>query len=376
METKKYILITKEQEAIIEGLGLSKANRIRLYKYLSRLRLKVVKMGSGLDQPIGMAQQYLKEAFGGGNYYRNFLKPAKDSGLVLCDLEKIQGGRVAGKAYAYWMNPDYLSQNYTKVPIFKKQKRSEKKLNEQEFINVNLNWIYNGNSIRNAIVCTSDNNTDSIMLCSNLFSTNSKPMQLKATLIKNNLLCLLVDEAKLRAFYPTWVKEVDDKLLFFCTEDFNLLKTLTLPHGKVSHNPNLFDVVVEGEIHTLKRGDLNMLSGMITVLIRGEGRRKDYLVHEALSIAKKKEMVLIKYGREYYVDTLPIFVYSKKAYMLDYLERSILSLRDPDLIYHNRNPTNNRLDHNLTSMPGWMVKVIMKDNDLVEIDICNSQFTC
>jgi hypothetical protein len=112
MEGKKYSLITEEQGAIIARIGLTKANRIMLYKYLSRLRLKAIELGVGFDQPIGMSQGYHKKTFGGGNYYKNFLKPAKDAGLILCDLEKVQGGKVQGKAYGYYMNPDYLSHNY------------------------------------------------------------------------------------------------------------------------------------------------------------------------------------------------------------------------------------------------------------------------
>src|SRR5690606_19026319 len=42
--------------------------------------------------------------------------------------------------------------------------------------------------------------------------------------------------------------------------------------------------------------------------------------------------------------------------------------------YANRNKTNNRLDHNLTSLNKVILSVIKEDNDLIEIDLKNSQF--
>lgn len=43
-------------------------------------------------------------------------------------------------------------------------------------------------------------------------------------------------------------------------------------------------------------------------------------------------------------------------------------------VYANRNDTNNRLDHNLTSLAKPILKIIKEENDLVEIDLANSQF--
>jgi hypothetical protein len=42
--------------------------------------------------------------------------------------------------------------------------------------------------------------------------------------------------------------------------------------------------------------------------------------------------------------------------------------------YASRNSTNNRLDHNLTATSKEIVKILMTDNDLIEIDLKNSQF--
>ncbi len=52
---------------------------------------------------------------------------------------------------------------------------------------------------------------------------------------------------------------------------------------------------------------------------------------------------------------------------------SIIRMEKKDF-YAKRNNTNNRLDTNITNMCGLLTKKIIKDNDLVSIDLNNSQF--
>lgn len=82
---------------------------------------------------------------------------------------------------------------------------------------------------------------------------------------------------------------------------------------------------------------------------------------------------VIKDGRNYYVDTIDNFISQKRKNILRYYNHSIKELCARNY-YANRNMTNNRLDHNFTSISKVLLKEIKDANELVEIDLRNSQF--
>ena len=100
-----------------------------------------------------------------------------------------------------------------------------------------------------------------------------------------------------------------------------------------------------------------------------------YLTKEqALEKSRKLGVSIIEdYNGKIYFDNITDFVNKKReAIFSSYLE-SILGMSNK-CFYADRNSTNNRLDSNITNMPSLLLEVIKDDNDLVEIDLCNSQF--
>ncbi len=92
-----------------------------------------------------------------------------------------------------------------------------------------------------------------------------------------------------------------------------------------------------------------------------------------LSSMKEGEC-LIK-DKSYYKVVLPdSFLVNKKATMLLYFTNSIERLKN-SCFSVKRNETNNRLDTNLTNMSSVLVDEICRQNNLVQIDLSNSQFT-
>lgn len=83
---------------------------------------------------------------------------------------------------------------------------------------------------------------------------------------------------------------------------------------------------------------------------------------------------LIKDGDSVFIDSIESFIKTKKSNCEFNYNLQLEKLLRGDY-YLNRNNTNNRLDHNLTSLPSSMLSVIKEDNDLIEIDLANSQFT-
>ena len=67
------------------------------------------------------------------------------------------------------------------------------------------------------------------------------------------------------------------------------------------------------------------------------------------------------------------FVYNKKHEITENYLEALINL-DEKNFYASRNETNNRLDTNLTNFPSILLEVLLEDNNLVEIDLCNSQF--
>lgn len=88
--------------------------------------------------------------------------------------------------------------------------------------------------------------------------------------------------------------------------------------------------------------------------------------------ATKQGKLLIQDKKKYFIMTEQEFLEKKK---LDMLESHISILRKIERgeYFASRNSTNNRLDTNFTSMPSYMLEEIMSQNNLIEIDLCNSQ---
>lgn len=103
------------------------------------------------------------------------------------------------------------------------------------------------------------------------------------------------------------------------------------------------------------------------------GRKKWITKKKANSIAKFNYESLIKDGKNYYIGGKEQFLEYKKRNMLYSYMDSIERLKEGDL-YAKRNATNGRLDTNFTNMPSFLLKEIMNQNNLVSIDLANSQF--
>lgn len=115
-----------------------------------------------------------------------------------------------------------------------------------------------------------------------------------------------------------------------------------------------------------------ILEEAFPVYLDGKEEVKYFTLKGALSLAKKQNKTLIKDKRKYFITSEEKFIKNKKAEKLISDLSSIKCLKDQ--VYRaNRNLTNNRLDTNITNMSGYLKDVLIYDNDLTEIDLCNSQ---
>lgn len=95
--------------------------------------------------------------------------------------------------------------------------------------------------------------------------------------------------------------------------------------------------------------------------------------NQILTKVKKEGYNLIQDGNNFYIDDLDRYIENKKDNMRLFSHATISKLKK-GIFTTGRNSTNNRLDSNFTVMSKSLLKVIKEDNNLVEIDLCNSQF--
>ncbi len=100
-----------------------------------------------------------------------------------------------------------------------------------------------------------------------------------------------------------------------------------------------------------------------------------YYTSKEKAIEKAKELgkIIIKSNQKVYMMDEGEFLNAKKTSMYTYHMDCINKMMQQKFRF-GINTTNNRLDHNLTNMPTELVDEICKDNNLIQLDLSNSQF--
>ena len=115
--------------------------------------------------------------------------------------------------------------------------------------------------------------------------------------------------------------------------------------------------------------------GINVTLKIGNYEKKYYTsLEKALITAKKHNLTVIQNKRKFYIMDVNEFIRMKKDFItVSYLD-SIDKIKK-GYWFANRNVTNNRLDSNITNMCSELIDEIKESNNLVELDLNNSQFS-
>lgn len=103
-------------------------------------------------------------------------------------------------------------------------------------------------------------------------------------------------------------------------------------------------------------------------------QRYNTTTEKALETARKHNISLIQDKRKFFLMDEGEFIAMKKDFILASYTDSISKI-EKKYWYADRNATNQRLDTNITNMCGELMKEIINSNDLVELDLSNSQFS-
>ena len=155
--------------------------------------------------------------------------------------------------------------------------------------------------------------------------------------------------------YYNWFKKDFEVLII----DFDLLQEIAINH---INDITIDDFIVDREVlpHSVK--------------LRNANGRETFRNTETLLAGLGEGQCLVKDKSCYKVVVPETFLAEKKATMRLYYTNSIERLRN-NCLSVKRNTTNNRLDTNLTNMASVLVDEICRQNNLIQIDLSNSQFT-
>ena len=105
-----------------------------------------------------------------------------------------------------------------------------------------------------------------------------------------------------------------------------------------------------------------------------DGKEYRYSINNAIQFAFSQKKDLIEFRGKYYVDDFNSFIINKSTHLnIKYHQYKFNLLNN--IIFCDRNDTNNRLDYNLTCMKKDLINELLFDGEkLIELDIANAQF--
>lgn len=318
----------------IEGLPLSRIMKGKCYKLVSIVIKKAIQDGKDFMDYIPLATSYFEKTFG-KRFNNQFFNLMKDSGILernnIC---------YEGTAYGYRICKDLLEGEWETVKYNEKFNDGTEVLNclesqENLLSNENAKRYFHG--FLNPNIQCDISPVSSVPFFPHISSSIFLPIS--TYLFSKDI---VYDDLRSLSYNG-------DRIIEYFADKISSPSTLGL-------------VVIE-----------DITTRVIKVLFPKYGKERYIKFEDALTKAKDLRCDLIKDGDKYIITKLDEYYDRKKQNTLIYA-RWLLSGLMTGAFYASRNATNNRLDHNLTVASKDIMKIIPEDNELIEIDIRNSQF--
>lgn len=309
---KRLAIQPKELISKIQSLGLTKIQQDNSIHLCEIINLNQKKSGLLVDEYVPLPRKYLEEIYSDTRYMK-WMNKLLEADIIKCD-EKFYFGNNSKCKY-YKINQGLLTENLTKIgyTFLQEKKESKRILTPTKEDNGNISEL-----LRLITVDFGDEYQEGLR---------------KSQIIKD-IKSLYVDVEKL-------IKVTNDKIDLLKLKDFQVSDKL---------RDNKF----------------------ITVVLDGNKEQKISLGY-ARDLAKKRGLSLLKDNDFYRITDAEKFLTRKRASIYNSYMSSIMRIKS-GIINVNRNDTNNRMDSNITNMSSDLVGNILYDNNLVSIDLCNSQF--
>lgn len=312
-------VLPKKMVEQIESLEFTKTMKAKAYYFIRVLLSNCEKHHGDFRVFYEMGTNYLSKIFT-KNYHNQFLNQLLTSGIIETDGRyKIGDNYNQGKCKGYRVNEELLRDELVEI--------SHKDIEKDSYIgSENLQFTPN-------FSYTTTNQCNPITIFSPIFLHICTQL-LNNSSIYDDLRSLYFDENSLMSVLNEKLKGITKESLLI--------------------NDDVEDTRFEWYNHP---------------------KQEKYYITKENAIKEAEEICLhlIQDSGKYYLDDLFSYI-ERKKFRLRYNYMNSISAVVGKNYYAKRNPQNNRLDHNLTSISKDLLKVIKKDNDLVEIDIINSQF--
>lgn len=235
-----------------------------------------------------------------------------------------------GKLYTNWLYPLLESEIVIRDEFYRFGDGGSKVL----FYKINLKYFLN---IINSNILIGDNQAKPLISLgySDINKLNTKDMKYLKW-FKNDMEELTFDRDKLN-------KIVQDKITHIGSEEH--IKSLKINCQIEDKN---IPMVFNGQTYNFNRNNL-------------------------IEKVNKQNLLLIKDGKHFSIDTLEAYISKKKLFVDISYSNSIKALLNQDF-RATRNETNNRLDTNITNLSSDLTDEICIQNNLIQIDLKNSQF--
>ena len=377
---RSTIISTRKIHNIISNISLTNKQRIHSYLFIEKLLLKSNQTKTDnkniSDRWVELPKNYLVKLY--GTKYKTWLTILKENNIIVTKLNKdkketyvaknisTEKTKVASKQYR--INPEFtdkiINLEKLKVKIVnsrkednKKETRNIKSLIEDINKGKELKRIYR--IINEKYISNKVYNINPTILCGPKINRNSLSAHIQS-----------LKQAKTDEMIDKTIKNISELKI-----DFEALKE------SVDIYVNSLDeqIMVDDDIPVL---DIRRPSQRVKVRFADFGydgiftlSDPDKYYYTSLyneTVTKERHMCFFK-GEYYSVKDVFAFKAMLKNRIRTSYNISIAKLENRDF-FASRNDTNKRLDSNITNLPGLLTNAIMKQNDLVQFDLSNSQF--
>jgi hypothetical protein len=346
--------IPKQVFDAIEGLCFSKIMKGKAVKLICLIMQKSMYNNNDFSSYVELPAHYLEKIFN-KEYHTDFFNKMKTAGIIVCNDNYRKGSKKKrGLSKSYKLNPALIGDVH--VPVFYYDKKNGGYIEKDGYYN-EKNGGYENDLIairreyfyENALKTESDipNSQFPISLIS---ESSSKPL-----ISSNSSNSISSYHISTRLFEKSLL--IDD------------LSSLVYSRSKMEAANEEYIRYISTRLFVDEKIERNYFE------VRNNVYNSSYEISKksALVWSKENGVNLIQDGNHFYFDSIESFI-EKKEKNIRFSFEWFMSKVENEIFYAGRNIVNRRLDHNLTCAGKHLIEVLKEDNDLIEIDIKNSQF--
>lgn len=345
-----WVTLPKCLHEDILKLNLTKINKDKAVKFVAYILKANSRDNYDSLRFREIPTNYIRKVYG-CRYLLDFLRPLIENNIIERNSFYSYKNKSTdqGTSKSYRINNDYLHNNLELVSTNYSSNEYHNLSTIPIFYTVSCNMLHRFSNVAlSSLKC----NFDLSMRCREIGISVMKNLQTPVLLNQ-----FPKNDATLRTFEKAVFNDMFDSL----TYNFKRMED------------EVKSVVDKISVNDFKKIDSNVDDQTFEVYDRFSGNSAWVKKETVLRSIKQNGHTLIQDKDNYYIDDLDRYVETKKKNILLSYNTSIAAIKKR--IYSvNRHPTNWRLNSVFTSMYKGTFNIIKADNDLVEIDLVNSQY--